>query len=630
MLNVKGSLKRHLGWWREHIKNDVIVQTIAEGYKLPIVHIPPPEMLNNNKSANDHASFVDEEIVKLLESGVLLKTNEKPTVVNALTVAVQANGKKRLVLDLRSVNPRLNVAPYKYEDIKHASNYFKKDAFMCTFDLTSGYHHVDVHDAYHQFLGFCWKNCYYVYSVCPFGMSTSGLIFSKILRELVKRWRSMGIAVVMYIDDGFITAQDEQILIKHAKIVKDDLTSAGFIINDKKSFWKPSKNVKWLGFELNSAKNTFIIPEDKIARTRSAAIRNLSHSHACSARELAKTVGKICSFFHALGPVVYILTKDSSKWIAEKENWSNKSAITFKVQNELRFWIRNLGHMITQPLEPISEFSHIIYSDASGTGCGAFIQGEPEANMVHHWTETEKLASSTWREAQAVVLFLEVHASRFKGSNLKWYTDNQGVPSVIKKGSMKEDLNLCAMQILQTCLAHKINVSIDWVPRTLNVEADELSKIIDQDDWQIQPHIFKFMNNKFGPFSIDLFASNLSHQTQKFYSKYWCQGTSGVDAFAFDWGKETCWVVPPPVLIPRVLRHMQSCQAEGVMIIPRWQSSVFWPLLHNGESWSFGISVLLEYKNPKNFFKRGPYGNEVFTENNFQSNVLILKLKFSE
>ena len=112
---------------------------------------------------------------------------------------------------------------------------------MSTFDLTSGYHHVDVHKAYKQYMGFCWKGCFYVYSVCAFGMSVSGLIFSKILRELVRRWRSLGIAIVMYIDDGFITAPDKQTLIDHAKIVKEDLHSAGFIINDKKSFWNPSQ-----------------------------------------------------------------------------------------------------------------------------------------------------------------------------------------------------------------------------------------------------------------------------------------------------------------------------------------------------------------------------------------------------
>jgi hypothetical protein len=170
------------------------------------------------------------------------------------------------------------------------------------------------------------------------------------------------------------------------------------------------------------------------------------------------------------------------------------------------------------------------------------------------------------------------------------------------------------MQILQICLSHKIKLSIDWVPRLQNEEADALSKVVDHDDWQIQPHIFQLFNNKFGPFTIDLFASNLSHKTQKYYSKYWCAGTSGVDAFAYDWGGEICWIVPPPPLIPKVLKHLRFCNAKGIFILPRWQSSVYWPLIHVQGEWVTGVSCIMEYQNPKNFFLRGPYGNEVFRQ----------------
>jgi hypothetical protein len=188
MLSVKGSLRKHLSWWRENVQNQYIVNTIAEGYKLPLISIPEVEHLRNNKSARDNANFVSEEIQKLTHTGAITEVTQKPTVINALTVAIQASGKKRLVLDLRSVNPLLNVSHYTYEDINTASQYFKKGAYMCTFDLKSGYHHIDIHEAYQQYLGFEWEGKYYIFSVCPFGMAVSGLIFSKVLRELVRKW----------------------------------------------------------------------------------------------------------------------------------------------------------------------------------------------------------------------------------------------------------------------------------------------------------------------------------------------------------------------------------------------------------------------------------------------------------
>jgi hypothetical protein len=195
---------------------------------------------------------------------------------------------------------------------------------------------------------------------------------------------------------------------------------------------------------------------------------------------------------------------------------------------------------------------------------------------------------------------------------------------------MKNDLNICALEIYADCLKHKIDISIDWVPREENEIADALSKTEDFDDWSIQDRIFNYLQKTYGRFTIDIFASNLSNKVDKFYSKYWCLGSLGVDAFAYNWEKEFCWLLPPPKLIPRTLKHMKRCKAIGILTIPRWMSAAYWPLIHNGTVWAEGVHLLVEYKNPCNFFKKGPYGNNVFSENRFDSNVLVLKVDFSQ
>jgi hypothetical protein len=255
MLSVKGSLLRHLSWWRENIANSYILNTIEHGYQLPLLEIPVPVMLPNNKSAFENKIFVTAEIARLVSSGVLLHVSCQPTVVNAITVAVNASGKQRMVLDLRTVNPLLLVPRYKYEDVSTAGNYFKKDGWMATFDLKSGYHHIDIHVAFQQYLGLCWEGKFYVFTSCPFGMSVSGLIFTKVLRELVRKWRSAGIAIVLYIDDGILVAESAQKLDHAVAVVKNDLQSAGFILNEEKTKWTASQNVTWLGFTLDSDKN---------------------------------------------------------------------------------------------------------------------------------------------------------------------------------------------------------------------------------------------------------------------------------------------------------------------------------------------------------------------------------------
>ena len=524
----------------------------------------------------------------------------------------------------------LLVSQFKYEDIQVASQYFSNNCYLAVFDLKSGYHHVDIHIAYQQYLAFSWNSIVYNYTTCPFGLASAGLIFSKILRELIKRWRTMGISIVMYLDDGIIIGKTKQEVLNATQIIRQDLQDAGFIINEDKSDWIPRNKVQWLGFIIDSNSNTFEVPDGKLKRLKKNIWQNLQNKQSCGPRELAKTVGKICSLFHVFGSLVYILTKDATQWIANRENWSLRTPLNNNVIQELEFWSRNLNTAIRMPLvTDMTRDTIIVYSDASSTGCGAFILGDKTTEMVHHWDEQERKTSSTWREIKAVVLFLELHASKFKGKAIKWYTDNQGVPRVVHKGSMVQALNLCALEILQLCLTNNIQISLDWVPRELNDEADALSKMVDTDDWGISNHIFEFLNKAYGPCTIDVFASNLSHKVGRFYAKYWCIGALGVDAFAYNWETEFCWMVPPPNMIPKVISHCKRCKSKGILVIPKWKAAFFWPTIHDGTRWADGLTPLIEYKNPVNFFTRGPFGNDTFTDSAFKSNVLILKVDFN-
>ena len=76
---------------------------------------------------------------------------------------------------------------------------------MYKYDLKSGYHHLDIHDKFKTYLGFCWNEKYYVFSVLPFGLTSAPYVFTKTLRPLVKYWCKHGIRMVLYLDDGWGT-----------------------------------------------------------------------------------------------------------------------------------------------------------------------------------------------------------------------------------------------------------------------------------------------------------------------------------------------------------------------------------------------------------------------------------------
>ena len=129
------------------------------------------------------------------------------------------SGKQRLVIDLQYINQFLPIQKFKYEGLNLVPQLFQKEDFFFTFDLKSGYHHVDIHEDCWPYLGFSWGTGvlrrYYVFRVLPFGLASACYVFTKLLRPLVKRWRSLGIRAIVYIDDGIVGAKSETQYLEH-------------------------------------------------------------------------------------------------------------------------------------------------------------------------------------------------------------------------------------------------------------------------------------------------------------------------------------------------------------------------------------------------------------------------------
>ena len=67
--------------------------------------------------------------------------------------------------------------------------YFARGADMFSFDLKSGYYHVEIFEGHQTYLGFSWKHSnssqmeFYVFTVLPCGLSSAPHVFTKILKS---------------------------------------------------------------------------------------------------------------------------------------------------------------------------------------------------------------------------------------------------------------------------------------------------------------------------------------------------------------------------------------------------------------------------------------------------------------
>ena len=584
VVSVQGRLKNCVSFWEDQLEaSEFVMGIIRSGYRLPFIRLPPSVCMKNHQSAVRNAQFVSQSIQDLLYGNCVIECVTCPLVCSPLQVVTGAKGKQRLVIDLRYVNQYLHQHKFRYEGLNVLPSLFHQGDFMITFDLKSGYHHVDINQDCWPYLGFSWKDPrgirhFYTFRVLPFGLSTACYVFTKLLRPLVKHWRSHGRRAIVYIDDGICAASNVWEAEQHSAAIQSDLTKAGFVLNLDKSRLVPHQVGEWLGFTIDLATGCYRVPEEKIAKLKSSVV-NLSDSLRVPIRAVASIVGQVMSMSLALGPIARLRTRALYADINNCTSWYAYVTLSDEAKDELLFWQSNIVSLNSQPIWFESGATRVVYSDASDSGYGGYtIEVGPQ---ISHgaWSEHEAQWSSTWRELKAVYEVLRSLAPTLRGHTIKWFSDNQNVTRIVHTGSRRQHLQEGAIAIYDVCFQHGIKLEMEWIPRSENEIADYISRIQDTDDWMIDPYLFMSVDMMWGPHTIDCFASAYNHQLEKFHSRFWCPGTLAVDTFTVSWEGEVCWLVPPLHLISRVLKHAEHCHALGTLVVPLWKSAVFWPLL---------------------------------------------------
>ena len=147
------------------------------------------------------------------------------------------------------------------------------------------------------------------------------------------------------------------------------------------------------------------------------------------------------------------------------------------------------------------------------------------------------------------ILYSNVHSLRNK--RIKIFSDNKNVQSVLEIGSRKTDLQSIAIDVFDFCKRENMTIGTQWIPREMNQEADYLSKCSNNDDWSIQNWVFVMLDKKWGPHTVDRFASLVTAKCIRFNSKWWVPKTEGINAFDQRWSFENNWLVPPPGLVAK-------------------------------------------------------------------------------
>ena len=246
-------------------------------------------------------------------------------------------------------------------------------------------------------------------------------------KPLLKSWRSRGIPIAIFLDDGLGGGTDPVSAKINSLVVHSDLLKSGFVPNEDKSQWEPIQIITWLGVILNTIEGSIKATDERIAKLSYDLEILSTHQHPTRVhvKRVASIAGQIISLSSCVGPVARIMTRFLFSVISSAVSWDCEVLLTQDAISEIDFWRHNVHALNGKVYWGAKSLpAKITFSDASDSACGAFVQLQPGVELVSHqnWSIAESAQSSTWRELKAVCLALEAFATHLSGSKVVWYS----------------------------------------------------------------------------------------------------------------------------------------------------------------------------------------------------------------
>ena len=578
---VAGRLSFYIQEWRNITDNAFVLECI-KGYKLkfnrpvgqkitPVMSIPITEENRYREAIN-----------LIREKGAIeICTPLRDQFLSPYFLIPKPDGSYRFILNLKSLNEFIDPAHFKMEDLRTARNLVFPDYFMASLDLSDAFHLVPVHKSSRKFLRFKFLDTLYQFTCLPFGLCTSPLIFTKIMKPIMRYIRLRNFSSVIYLDDILCIGSSFEKCKENVDQTISILQSLGFLVNFRKSNINPSKKCKFLGFLIDSEKQTVELTAEKklnLGKHVNAFIVNSSHT----LRDFSQLIGKLVAACPGIDyGWLYLKQLERYKDLSLTHNGFNyeeKITLPIELISDL-FWWKNSIEKGKSSFKD-GDFQKIIFTDASDSGWGA----TDDINNTHGcWEQYQKRWHINYKELFVVKIALEFLANDLQNSRILLRIDNTTAVAYINKmgGTRFPKLNALAREIWQWAESRNNFLCASYIPSKENCKADALSRLSNDDtEWELSDSAFSKIEHTFGNMDIDLFATRSNKKCDLYCSRFPDPGAVQIDAFTFNWARLKFYAFPPFAVIIKVLKKIKLEKSSGIVVVPNWPNQPWFPLFY--------------------------------------------------
>jgi len=535
----------------------------------------------NKVLKKEEIEWTTREIERLVATGAIKEVHREFLKEVSPVRLVPKNGHKkfRLIVNMRRLNKTLPIRHFKMEGLGTVLRLARPGDSFVTWDLKEGYFHIPVERESSRYLGVHWGGRFYAYQVLPFGCSLSPWVFTKIVHEVVNMWRRQGLLVTSYLDDFTLVAASAALAkSQRDRCIAPTLEKLGFIREETKGSWEPTTRVKVLGLLIDSIKCAVEIPEDKVAAIKVLA-RQVSEASEISVRTLTSAAGTVISVSRAF-PFARLATRSFYDLVdaanREKWEWDHTVEVSEEAREDALFLLEAVSVFNRAPAWKPATIVEMA-TDASTLGWGAACLGRTAGGR---WDGEAQPCHINTLEMIAVVRACLSFEDLLRGQRIKILTDNMTVKAELTRGGSKNPTRQTLVRLVwKWSVKTDVLFTIEWIPGSANDIADRESRATPFDDWTLRREVFRWLDQRWGPHSVDRLADTDNSQVQRFNSARACPNSEGVDCFTQDWSGDNNWVVPPFSLIHSLLLLIEEQGAQATLIVPRWESQPWWPLL---------------------------------------------------
>ncbi|KXZ41475.1 hypothetical protein GPECTOR_446g335 [Gonium pectorale] len=400
------------------------------------IHFP------NHRSAAEHAGFVTAEVTKGVQTGAMAEWRSEwgpPTVINGLRVV---EGKKlRLCMNPMYVNQHMEVPALKYESVRDLPGYLKRDSFMFTTDDKSGYWNLQLHPSMYLYAAFEWQGRVLYWPVLAFGFAPACWTYSLLKQELFRPLRERGVDLSYLIDDCLAAAQSRPEAQYLCRAMVRLLTALGFTLSLDKCQLQPAQRVRFLGFIVHTAAESFEVPPDKVeALVEQVRVMAQSPAGSITKRDVARVAGRIMAMSPAVATAP-LHARVVGRALAGVASWDEAvgDAASFLDRAQLfvellrtkngKTWWRRAAAVTLRVAGDASDRAYAAFLPERELGPGA----SSEMRVPFTPEEASRMdrgdLSSTERELRTVSLAVqwiaEIAAELLQGGWLQYQTDSQ-------------------------------------------------------------------------------------------------------------------------------------------------------------------------------------------------------------